>query len=572
MITLREIAQVLKLENIEIPSDKKLAMKRQWKSLILAIQWVLLSLGTSVFIILTQPPEITIAQEPAVIIKTSQEETTPDSDRKKPESPTSQSDTKKPEVEKVEEVEEEKPTAEEIARQKKLIEADKLYQAGNIAEAQKIYRQAKENFTNTSDIQPLKPAINSEAELSPAGKVYWREAQAGIVSNLQTKTLVPLKLLVENYPEFIPGNIKYAQALKKYGQSEKALEVLERATSLYPNQAELVKVRVDALSDEKKWMQASLAARQFALLNPDNSQAEEFTNIADEKLKKYTSYIRRETRGNAIANIITGVVGYAATGSLLGPFSALDSTMMLLKGEKGVGRSVAKQAKKRMELIEDKEVNGYITEIGQKLAKIAGRDEFEYEFFVIPEDSLNAFALPGGKVFIHAGAIAKTNSEAEIAGLIGHELSHAVLSHGFQLVTQANLISNVTQYIPLGGTVGRILTFDYSRDMERQADRLGTRLLTAGGYAADGLRNLMVTMKKEQKNAPPVWLSTHPGGGERVRYLEELITTNGYNRYAYEGVAKHQEIKDKVKQIMKEREEKDDEENKPLEEKDLEDS
>ncbi|MEA5594268.1 M48 family metallopeptidase [Rivularia sp. UHCC 0363] len=533
-------------------------MKRQWKSLILTFNWVLLSLGTSVFIILTQSPQITVAQEPAVIIKTP--ETVTDTVKEKPESSTEQ---KKPEVEEVKE--EAKPTPEEIARQKKLMEGDKLYQAGNIAQAEKIYRSAKETFTNTSEIKPPNAAIVDPVQLPPAAKVYWREGQAGIVTNLQTRTLVPLELLVEKYPEFIPGNIKYAEALKKYGQNKKALEVLERATSLYPNQAELVKVRVDALSDEKEWMQASLAARQFALLNPDNSRASEFTQIADEKLKKYTSYIRRETRGNAIANIITGVVGYAATGSLLGPFSALDSTLMLLKGEQGVGRSVAKQAKKGMDLIEDKEVNEYINGIGQKLAKIAGRNEFEYEFFVIPEDSLNAFALPGGKVFIHAGAIAKTNSEAEIGGLIGHELSHAVLSHGFQLVTQANLISNVTQYIPLGGTVGRILTFDYSRDMERQADRLGTRLIVASGYAADGLRNLMVTMKKEQKNAPPVWLSTHPGGSERVRYLEALITTNGYNRYAYEGVASHQKIKDRVKQIMKEKEEKDkkkDDENK----------
>lgn len=547
-------------------------MKRQWKSLILAFNWVLLSLGTSVFIILTQSPQITLAKDVPVIIETVKEETTTDTDKKKPEVSTEETtDKKKPESEKAEE---EKLTPEEIARQKKLIQADKLYQAGKIAEAQKIYREAKDSFTNTNDIQPAKEAIVNPAELSPAGKVYWREGQAGIVSNLQTKTLVPLKLLVEKYPEFIQGNIKYAQALKKYGQEEKALQVLERATSLYPNQAELVKARVNALSEEKKWMQASLAARQFAMLNPESPQAPEFTQLADEKLKKYTSYIRRETRGNAIANVITGVVGYAATGSLLGPFSALDSTMLLLKGEKGVGRSVAKQAKKRMELIEDKEVNAYINEMGQKLAKIAGRNEFEYEFFVVPDDSLNAFALPGGKVFIHTGAIAKTNSEAEIAGLIGHELSHVVLSHGFQLVTQGNLIANVTQYIPYGGgTVGRILTFDYSRDMERQADRLGTRLLTAGGYAADGLRNLTLTMKNQQKNAPPAWLSTHPGGAERVAYLEELITTNGYNRYAYEGVAKHQQIKDKVKQIMKEREEKENEdkedegEKKPQEEK-----
>lgn len=554
-------------------------MKRQWKSLILAFNWVLLSLGTSVFIILTQSPQITLAEEPAVIIKTPKEEKLPEStDNQKPEISTEEPTEETTDKRKLESetVQEEKPTPEEIARQKKLIQGDKLYQAGKIAEAEKVYRQAKDSFTNASQVKPRKTAINNPAELSPAAKVYWREGQAGIVSNLRTKTLVPLKLLVEKYPEFIPGNIKYAQSLKKYGQEEKALQVLERATSLYPNQAELVKARVKALSEEKKWMQASLAARQFAMLNPENPQSPEFTQLADEKLKKYTSYIRRETRGNAIANVITGVVGYATTGSLLGPFSALDSTMLLMKGEKGVGRSVAKQAKKRMELIEDKEVNAYINEIGQKLAKIGGRNEFEYEFFVIPDDSLNAFALPGGKIFIHTGAIAKTKSEAEIAGLIGHELSHVVLSHGFQLVTSGNLVANVTQYIPYaGGTVGRILTFDYSRDMERQADRLGTRLLTAGGYAADGLRNLTLTMKKQQKNAPPAWLSTHPGGAERVSYLEKLISTNGYNRYAYEGVAKHQQIQDKVKQVMKEREEKenqdedkkDEGEKKPQEEK-----
>ncbi|BAY85035.1 peptidase M48 Ste24p [Calothrix parasitica NIES-267] len=557
-------------------------MKRQWKSLILAFNWVLLSLGASVFVVLTQSPQITLAKDRAVIIKTPKEKKpTESTDNKKPEISTEETteettDNNKPEIS-TEEAESEKPTPEEIARQKKLMEGDKLYQAGKIAEAEKVYREAKDSFTNTSDIKPPKKAINNPAELSPAGKVYWREGQAGILSNLRTKTLVPLKLLVEKYPEFIQGNIKYAQALKKYGQEEKALQVLERATSLYPNQPELVKARVNALSEEKKWMQASLAARQFSMLNPENPQAPQFTQLADEKLKKYTSYIRRETRGNAIANVITGVVGYATTGSLLGPFSALDSTMLLMKGEKGVGRSVAKQAKKRMELIEDKEVNAYINEIGQKLAKIGGRNEFEYEFFVIPDKNLNAFALPGGKIFIHTGAIAKTKSEAEIAGLIGHELSHVVLSHGFQLVTQGNLIANVTQYIPYGGgTIGRILTFDYSRDMERQADRLGTRLLTAGGYAADGLRNLTLTMKKQQKNSPPAWLSTHPGGAERVSYLEELITTNGYNRYAYEGVAKHQQIKDKVKQIMKEREEKenqdeddkkDNEDKKPTEEK-----
>ncbi len=540
-------------------------IKRRWKSLLLATSWVMLSAGTFVVIILTQPTVPTIAQEPSVIIETPtkstpEPETTvipknnnnnQSEDSTKPESKPEANDTKKPE-----EITEPGLTPEEIARQQKLIAADKLYLGGQYQAAEELYRQVKEPFTDTTTPLERKEAIVDPTQLSPAGKVYWREAEAGIASELRTRILVPLELLVEQYPEFIPGHIHYAESLKKYEREKEGLQVLERAATLYPNQPDLVKARVTALAEAKKWMEASIAARQFAILNPDHSQASEFTNLAEDNLKRYKSHIRSEMRGNTLANIITGALGYAVTGSLLGPFSALDSTILLLKGEESVGKSVAKQARKQLDLIKDEEVSAYVNEIGQKIAKVAGRDEFEYEFFVISEEDLNAFALPGGKIFINAGAIAKTKSEAELAGLIGHELSHVVLSHGFQLVTQGNLISNITQYLPLGGTIGRLFALSYSRDMERQADTLGTRLLVTNGYAADGLRNLMVTMDKLQKNAPPRWLSSHPGGSERVQYLEKLISSSGYNRYAYEGVARHQEISAKVKEILKQKKER----------------
>ncbi|BAY42842.1 peptidase M48 Ste24p [Scytonema sp. HK-05] len=543
-------------------------MQRKWKPLLLAFSWVLLSVGTSILIILTQPiispakepPASTTHNEPLIVpTEEKSPSATPNpeaSNTKKPtesKQPTSSDNNKKPES-----AAEPPPSPEEIARQQKLIEADKLYQAGQIAAAEKLYREVKEPFAKTPDTQQLKEPIVDLAQLSPGGQVYWREAEAGIASQMQTRTLVALELLVEKNPEFIPGHIRYAEVLKEYGEEKKALQVLDNAATLYPNQPDLIKTRVAALSKAKKWMEASLAARQFALLNPNDPQAPEFTKLAEDNLKRYKSHIRGKIRGNAIANIITGVLGYAVTGSLLGPFTALDSTIMMLRGEGSIGESVAKQAKKQLKLVKDEAVLGYVDEIGQKLAKVSGRNEFKYEFFVIPEADLNAFALPGGKIFINAGAIAKSNSEAELAGLIGHELSHVVLSHGFQLVTQGNLIANVTQYVPYGGIVGQLFALSYSRDMERQADTLGTRLITATGYAADGLRNLMVTLEKQQKFTPPSWLSSHPGGNERVRSLEELISRNKYNRYAYEGVARHSEIQAKAKQILKEEKERKD--------------
>ncbi|WP_414753437.1 M48 family metalloprotease [Anabaena sp. CCY 9910] len=537
-------------------------MKRISKSLLLTLNWILLSVGTTLLILLTQPIAPVPAQEPPA--PTEQTNTPPpenpndqklrdalkrSSPSETPPQPTPEATTKAPESA-------EPPLSpEEIARQQKLIEADKLYVAGQIAEAEKIYREVKTPFTQTSASKERKPAILNPTELSPAGKVYWREAEAGIAKKLQTRTLVPLQLLVEQYPEFIPGHIRYAEVLTQYDRQTEALDILERASSLYPNQPELTQARVSALAKSKKWMEASLAARQFAILNPNNPQAPEFTQLAEKNLQRYQSYVREEIRGNLISNVITGALGYAVTGSLLGPFSALDSTILLLQGEKSIGESVAKQAKKQLPLIIDDDILAYINDIGQKLAKVAGRNEFKYEFFVIPEEELNAFALPGGKIFINAGAIAKTTSEAELAGLVAHELSHVVLSHGFQLVTQGNLISNVTQYLPFGGTIGQLFAMNYSRDMERQADILGTRLIVASGYAADGLRNLMVTLDKQKKYDIPTWLSSHPGGNERVSYLENLISRNSYNRYAYEGVQRHAEIKVKVNKLLKQRKE-----------------
>ncbi|MBD2199055.1 MULTISPECIES: M48 family metallopeptidase [Calothrix] len=539
-------------------------MKRTKKSLLLALNWVLLSFATSILIILAQPTAPVPAQAPnstnseqsrkeqlrEVLQRQSPKpvvipQTTPTPEATPSPTPTPKSD----------EATEPAPTPEEIARREQFIAADKLYLAGQIGDAEKIYRQLKEPFAKTTQPSERKPAITEPTQLSPAGKVYWRESEAGIAKNLQSRTLVPLQLLVEQYPEFIPGHIRFAEVLKQYDRTEQALDILERGASLYPDQPELVKARVTALADAKKWMEASLAARQFAILNPKNPQAAEFNNLAEVHLKRYKSHIQAEIRGNAIANIITGALGYAVTGSLVGPFSALDSTILLLRGEESIGESVAKQAKEQLKLITDETVVAYVNEIGQKLAKVAGRNEFKYEFFVVPDEQLNAFALPGGKIFINAGAIAKTNSEAELAGLVAHELSHVVLSHGFQLVTQGNLVGNITQYIPLGGIIGQLSALSYSRDMERQADTLGTRLIVATGYAADGLRNLMVTLEKQQKNVPPSWFSSHPGGSERVKYLEDMIINSNYNRYSYEGVERHSQIQAKVKQLLKNKKE-----------------
>ncbi|MEQ9620711.1 M48 family metalloprotease [Coleofasciculus chthonoplastes] len=443
-------------------------------------------------------------------------------------------------------------TPEERERQQKLIEADRLYMSGQFTAAQQLYREAKASFDTEAALE--KPvAIYEPTELSPAGAVYWRQSEEGLEQQLETKILVPLQFLVEQQPEFIPGHLRYAQTLQEYDRQEEAIQVLERATTLYPNQPDLIKAKVTALADTKRWLEASLAARQFAMLNFNHPQAAEFEVLAEENLERYRSRLRSELRGNAIANVITGALGYIFTGNLFGPISAIETTTLMLRGESAVGESFAERVQKQLPMIEDEQVLDYVREIGNKLAIVAGRDEFEYQFYVVMDDQLNAFALPGGKVFVNAGAIMKTDSEAELAGLLAHELAHAVLSHGFQLVTEGNLIANVTQYIPFGRTATNLIVLDYSRDMERQADALGTKILVAGGYAADGLHNLMITLNEQDRDRPLfAWLSTHPNTDERISNIETLIERNGYNRYTYEGVARHLEIQARVAQLLKE--------------------
>lgn len=440
---------------------------------------------------------------------------------------------------------------EDKARQKLLVEADHLYQSGQVEAAATLYQQAKRPFSDSTTAKPPAEPIQDPAQLPPGGRVYWREAQAGAELNLKTRIFVPLRLLVKEFPEFVPGHLRLAEELVADGKADEALGVMARAAALYPNQPELQKGLMQQQTQGKQWLEASITARQFSLLNPDHPEAPEFARLSEEYQDRFRARLRTQITNNTIGSFITGALGIAITGSPIPGLSALQTSMLLLRGESAVGDAIANRAKDQLPLIENPEVQAYVDRIAQKLTPIAGR-EFNYQFHVVNDEKLNAFALPGGKIFINGGAILKSNSEAELAGLIAHELSHAVLSHGFQIATESAEAGGLTRLIPyVGGLFTSVVVADYSREMERQADVLGTRLLASANYAADGLRNLMVTLSKEDKPFVAPWFSSHPGSLERVQSLESLITDNGYNRYAYEGIEKHQRIQALVRAELK---------------------
>ena len=435
-------------------------------------------------------------------------------------------------------------TATERIRRKLLIQADQAYQAGDLAAAEALYREAKDGtwLIPAQSIAALPEPFADPTQLSPAGAVYWREAQAGIENERRSQALVSLNLLNEAAPAFVPGHLEHAALLQADGQLEAADAILEAALTQYPAQPDLLLAQVEAQMAQENWLEAAIASRQFTALNPDHPATPEQTTLAAENLNRFQRATRTELRNGTIANLVTGVLGYAVTGSIFGPFTAANSAILLLQGENAVGNQYANQIQRQLPMLTQPEALGYLRRIGNRLAAATGRDNLDYEFFIILDPNLNAFALPGGKIFINAGAILDTRSEAELAGLVAHELAHSVLSHGFQIATKGNLSSSVAQYLPYGGLINNVFLSGYSRSMERQADIVGTQILAASGYAADGLHNTMVTLNEQSENRGLSWLASHPDTGDRVAYLKTLVERGGYNRYTYEGVEAHEEI------------------------------
>lgn len=432
----------------------------------------------------------------------------------------------------------------------RVAEADTLYREGDLAAAEAIYREVKEPFPEEGTVSTEEYAIYDPEELGAAGGVYWREYERlRDLGRNMSGVFTSLELLVTEYPEFVPGHLAYAEALKADDQAEKAVEVLENASALYPDDPDLLRAKIEALAEAKEYMRASIAARQFTLVYPDYIEAAEFSQLANEYQDRYRAQLNERQIGSVVTGVLTGGIQAITTGDWSGLVSGAEIALMLGRSEAEMGSQFAEAYKQELPLVDDEEILNYIEGMGARLAAYMGRDDLEYEYFVINDPAINAFALPGGKIFVNTGAILNSRSEAELAGLLGHEISHAALSHGYQKMATAVALGNLSNTLQIGDMLTNLAFSQFSRDQEHQSDVLGSRVLALNGYAADGLRNLMVTMREQSGEESTQLMATHPAPVERVRYLEELIQRNGYNRYAYEGVEAHRTIQDKVKTL-----------------------
>lgn len=213
-------------------------------------------------------------------------------------------------------------------------------------------------------------------------------------------------------------------------------------------------------------------------------------------------------------------------------------TLLSTEQEIQIGRKYVPQAINENEgQYPDKEVQNYIKKIGYKIAETAPR-KVDYQFYIVNSKDINAFALPGGPVFINRGLILTLDNESELAAVIAHELGHINARHHARFLEKTygiNILLNVlaiatanTSYQNLIMQTAQIgaglLQLKFSRDQENEADALGVRFTYQSGYDPRGLIGVFNKFKAmEQGNRPPEWLSTHPLPDTRIKNVSELI-------------------------------------------------
>jgi predicted Zn-dependent protease len=190
-------------------------------------------------------------------------------------------------------------------------------------------------------------------------------------------------------------------------------------------------------------------------------------------------------------------------------------------------------------LYEDDDLQRYVAELGRSLAARSERPDLDWTFRVLDDTVVNAFALPGGYIYVTRGILAHLDDEAELASVLGHEIGHVTARHGANQMSKAQLAQlglgvgaavtpeRLQRLMNVAGLGLELLFLKYSRDDERQADDLGLRYLVKGGYDPRPMGNVFATLKRvslaQSQERAPSWLSTHPDPENREARIEQQI-------------------------------------------------
>src|SRR3954465_11077812 len=215
-----------------------------------------------------------------------------------------------------------------------------------------------------------------------------------------------------------------------------------------------------------------------------------------------------------------------------------------------LGRKAAADARQQLPIMHDDLVSSFVDGVGRRLVAAIPQDlrhpEFEYTFEPVNVREINAFALPGGPMFVNCGMIEAAHSEGEVAGVMAHELSHVALRHGTAQASKATKyevgqVAGAVLGAIIGGGWGQVIStgtqfglgtafLRFGREYERDADIEGAQVMAAAGYDPNDMANMFKTIQKQGGSGGPQWLSDHPDPGNRSAYIsreaQSLRVTN----------------------------------------------
>ncbi|MFM2311017.1 MAG: hypothetical protein RLZZ04_293 [Cyanobacteriota bacterium] len=209
-----------------------------------------------------------------------------------------------------------------------------------------------------------------------------------------------------------------------------------------------------------------------------------------------------------------------------------------------IGRQSAGQmAEQHGNLYPDQTLQDYVDEVGNRVVQnsVAKGSPYPFEFHLLRDpQTINAFALPGGQVFITAALLSKLNSEAQLAGVLGHEVGHVIGRHGAEHLAKQQLGGALVNAVGIASSdgygggqqaailaqaVNQMVNLKYGREDELESDRLGFQFMTQAGYNPVGIIELMKILDDARGNAggQPEFMSTHPDPGNRIEQLTAII-------------------------------------------------
>lgn len=209
--------------------------------------------------------------------------------------------------------------------------------------------------------------------------------------------------------------------------------------------------------------------------------------------------------------------------------------------EISLGKQMDPQVRQEMGVYDDAEWQRYVETIGNRLARESHRPNLPWSFAVVDTPTVNAFALPGGYIYVTRGLLAHMGSEAELAGVLGHEIGHVTARHSAEAYTRATsaqigltlgsiFFPEMRPYGDLASTGLGLLFLKHGRDAELQADKLGAEYSAQSGWDPTGIREMLTTLGRlgeveRDRKGVPNWLATHPEPAARVQQIQPVIAS-----------------------------------------------